>query len=246
MRQPILIIFLLLSTLTVFSQTERPRNLTAFDFKRIHFGFTVGVNVMDLGFTRNYEAEDFVYADLTHLQPGFQVSIVSDLRLNKNWNLRFLPGISFGSREIWFYDYDEINNIVGDPVDIPHVANPVPLGPAFLDFPLHFKYRSVRVNNYRPYLVAGLNFRYDMSAKKPGIYDQDSEEYLKFKRGDLYFEFGFGIDNYLKYFKFAPEIKLAVGLMNMIDPTGRNPHPEFANSIEHAQSFIIMVNFHFE
>ncbi len=85
-----------------------------------------------------------------------------------------------------------------------------------------------------------------MSAKRPGIYDQDSEEYLKFKRGDLYFEFGFGIDNYLKYFKFSPEIKLAVGLMNMIDPTGRNPHAEFANSIEHAQSFIIMVNFHFE
>ena len=246
MRKPILTIFLLLFTLTVFAQKEYPRNLTSFDFKRIHFGFTVGLNLMDLGFTRNYEAEEFLYADLTHLQPGFQVSIVSDLRLSQNWNLRFLPGISFGSREIWFYNYDPVEEVVLDLVEIPHVANPVPLGPAFLDFPLHFKYRSVRVNNYRPYLVAGLNFRYDMSAKKPGFYDQDSEEYLKFKRGDLYFEFGFGVDNYLKYFKFSPEIKVAVGLMNMIDPNGRNPHPEFSNSIEHARSYIIMLNFHFE
>jgi len=244
MRKPILTIFLLLFSLTVFAQKQYPRNLTSFDFKRIHFGFTVGLNVMDVGFTSNYEAEDFVYADLTHLQPGFQVSIVSDLRLSQNWNLRFLPGISFGSREIWFYEYED--GVVRDPVEIPRVANPVPLGPAFLDFPLHFKYRSVRVNNYRPYVVAGLNFRYDMSAKKPGFYDQDSEEYLKFKRGDVYFEFGFGVDNYLKYFKFAPEIKVAVGLMNMIDPKGRIGHPEFSNSIEHARSYIIMLNFHFE
>jgi len=250
MRKPILIILLMLFTLSVFSQVEHPRNLTAFDLKRMHFGFTVGVNMMDMGFTRNYDyepqniGEEFRYADLSHLQPGFQVSIVSDLRLSKNWNLRFLPGISFGSREIWFYDYNDGD--VGDPVEIPRVANPVPLGPAFLDFPLLFKYRSHRVNNYRPYVVGGLNFRYDMSAKKPGVYDADSEEYLKFKRGDLYLEFGFGVDNYLKYFKFAPELKVAVGLMNMIDSEGRTGHKDFAGSIEYARSYIIMLNFHFE
>ena len=244
MRKSFLIISLLLLTLGVSGQVERPRNLTAFDLKRIHFGFTVGVNTMDVGFTRNYAVEDFLYADLSHPLPGFQVSIVSDLRLNKSWNLRFLPGISFGSREIWFYEYN--NGVPGEPVEIPNVDNPVPLGPAFLDFPLHLKYRSHRVNNYRPYLVGGLNFRYDMSAKRPGIYDSESEEYMKFKRGDLYLEFGFGVDNYLRYFKFAPEIKLAIGLMNIIDPDGRTGHPEFANSIQSARSYILMLNFHFE
>jgi hypothetical protein len=244
MRKPILSIFLLLGFLSLFAQVERPRNLPAFDLKRIHFGFTIGLNLMDVGFTRNYDAEDFVYADLSYLQPGFQVSIVSDARINDNWNLRFLPGISFGSREIWFYEYSD--GTVGEAVEIPNVDNPVPLGPAFLDFPLHLKYRSKRVNNYRPYVVGGLNFRYDMSAKKSGVYDSDSNEYVKFRRGDVYFEFGFGVDNYLRYFKFAPEIKVAVGMMNIIDPIGRTGHPEFANSIEYAQSYIIMLNFHFE
>jgi len=244
MRKPFLIIPLLLLSLSVSGQDERPRNLAAFDLKKIHFGFTVGVNTMDVGISRNYAAEDFLYADLSHLLPGFQVSIVSDLRMNKNWNLRFLPGISFGSREIYFYEYS--NGEVGELAEIPRVANPVPLGPAFLDFPLHLKYRSDRDANYRPYLVGGVNFRYDMSAKKPGVYDADSEEYVKFRRGDLYLEFGFGVDTYLRYFKFAPEIKLAVGLMNMIDPNGRTGHPEFANSIESVRSYIIMLNFHFE
>lgn len=244
MRKPFLILFLLLFTLTLSAQEERPRNLSAFDLKRIHFGFTIGLNLMDMGFTRNYDAEGFMYADLSYLQPGFQVSIVSDARINKNWNLRFLPGISFGSREVYFYEY--LDGVVGDPVQLPAVANPVPLGPAFLDFPLHLKYRSKRVNNYRPYVVGGLNFRYDMSAKKSGVYDSDSNEYVKFKRGDLYLEFGFGVDTYLKYFKFAPELKVAVGLANMIDPVGRTGHPEFASSITYARSYIIMLNFHFE
>ena len=244
MRKSILIIPLLLLTLSIFGQEERPRNLTAFDLKRIHFGFTVGVNAMDVGLTRNYVAEDFLYADLSHPLPGFQVSIVSDLRLNENWNLRFLPGISFGSREIYFYEYND--GVPGEVAQMPNVDNPVPLGPSFLDFPLHFKYRSDRVNNYRPYLIGGLNFRYDMSAKRTGVYDSESNEYVKFKRGDLYLEFGFGIDAYLRYFKFAPEIKLAVGMMNMIDRDGRTGHPEFANSIERVRSYIIMLNFHFE
>jgi hypothetical protein len=239
-----LFLLAMLVSLRLHSQEERPRNLPAFDYKRIHFGFTVGFNAMDVGFVRNYEAEDFIYADLSHLQPGFQVSIVSDLRLSKNWNLRFLPGISFGSREIDFYEYDETGQQTGERVRFPDADNPVALGPSFLDFPLHFKYRSERVNNYRPYLVGGINFRYDMSAKKE--YDVESAEYVKFKPADFYLEFGFGVDTYLRYFKFAPEIKVGVGLRNIISDEGREPYPQFVSSIERATSYIVMLNFHFE
>lgn len=226
-----------------FSQEERPRNLTAFDLKRLHFGFTVGFNAMDVGLKRNFQAEDFIYADLSHVLPGFQVSIVSDLRLTKNWNMRFLPGISFGSREIYYYEYDQGQG-TGDLVRIADADNPVALGPSFLDFPFHFKYRSERVNNYRPYLVGGVNFRYDMSAKRE--YDGESSEYVKFKPADFYLEFGFGVDTYLRYFKFAPEIKLAVGLRNILADEGRPPYLQFVESLERVTSYIIMLNFHFE
>jgi hypothetical protein len=244
MKKIPLVFLVLLVSVNLLSQEERPRNLPAFDLKRIHFGFTVGFNAMDLGLVRNYEAEDFIYADLSHLLPGFQVSIVSDLRLSENWNLRFLPGISFGSRELYYYEYDEAGQQMGDLVQNPDADNPVALGPSFLDFPLHFKYRSDRVNNYRPYLVGGINFRYDMSAKRE--YDGESSEYVKFKPADFYLEFGFGVDTYLRYFKFAPEIKLAVGLRNIIADEGRPPYPQYVASIDRATSYIIMLNFHFE
>ncbi|MFH0756231.1 MAG: porin family protein [Bacteroidota bacterium] len=240
-RIPLLLVFLVVSA-QVISQEEKARNLPAFDLKRLHFGFTVGLNVMDLGIKRNYDADPFLYADISNVQPGFQVSIVSDLRLSENWNLRFLPGISFGSREIAFYDYS--GNGQGVLAEYGDAVNPVPLGPSFLDFPLLVKYRAHRMNNYRPYLVGGLNFRYDMSAKKD--FDSESLEYLKFKPADFYLEFGFGVDNYLKYFKFSPEIKLAVGFNNILTDEGRPPHFEFVNSIERVTSYIIMLNFHFE
>jgi len=242
MKRFSLLLLVLLIASGAMAQVERPRNLPAFDQKRLHFGFTVGLNTMDVGFVRNYEADNFIYADVSHVLPGFQVSIVSDLRLDKNWNLRFLPGISFGSRELYFYEYAEQNQ--GGIVQINDADNPVALGPSFLDFPLHFKYRSDRVNNYRPYLVGGLNFRYDMSAKRE--YDGESDEYVKFKPADIYLEFGFGVDTYLRYFKFAPEIKLAVGLRNIIANEGRPPYMQFVNSIDRATSYIIMLNFHFE
>ncbi len=243
MRPPLFTLALLFLMSAVYGQVERPRNLSAFDLKPLHFGFTIGFNAMDLGFVRNYQADQFVYADLDKVLPGFQVSIVSDLRLNRNWNLRFLPGISFGSREIVFYE-DPRTSPGSALVELPEVDNPVRLGPSNLDFPLHLKYRSKRSNNYRPYLVGGLNFRYDMSAKKE--YDGESDEYLKFKPADLFLEFGFGIDTYLRYFKFAPEIKLAVGLRNILADEGRMPHPEFVNSLSRVNSYMVMLNFHFE
>ena len=242
-KLPLFLLIFLVPAIS-FSQEERPRNLPAFDLKRLHFGFTVGLNTMDLGIRRNYEAENFVYADVSRILPGFQVSVVSDLRLNDNWNLRFLPGISFGSREVSYYEYDQLNGQRAEMVRISNVDNPVALGPSFLDFPLHFKYRSSRVNNYRPYLVGGLNFRYDMSAKQE--YDGDSNQYVKFKPADLYVEFGFGVDTYLRYFKLAPEIKLAMGLRNIINDEGRPPHVQFVESIDRVTSYIVMINFHFE
>ena len=84
-----------------------------------------------------------------------------------------------------------------------------------------------------------------MAAKK--AYDADSNQYLRFKPADLYLEFGFGVDAYLKYFKFSPEIKFAVGLANIIaDEGGRAPYPQFVNSINRATSYLVMINFHFE
>lgn len=237
----------------LFAQHEKPRNLPNYDYKVLRFGFTVGLNMMDMGIQRNYDAADFVYADVDPKLPdglGFQVNAIADLRLADSWNLLFTPGIQLNSREVDFYNYNAGSQDPFVPADENNVSNPAFLGPAYLDFPLMLRYRSVRTNNVRPYLVSGLAFRYDLAGKKPGHFREIKEtgEFnpIRFSRGELFYEIGFGLDNYSQYFKFAPEIRFAVGLLDISDQNGYEGVDNWAESISSARSFLVMLNFHFQ
>jgi hypothetical protein len=234
-RVTAIFLFILLFTSVLTAQEKRPRNLPAFDHKKLHWGFTVGLNSMDYSIRRNTAEPGYLHADVVGFQPaGFQVNIVSDLRLSDYWNLRFLPGINLGSRQFVYYDPESWE-----------VDRKMTLGSSFLDFPLLLKYRSERVNNYRPYVVGGTSYRIDMSAR--GDYQPDEPDRILIKRSDVYLEVGFGIDHYLQYFKYSTELKLAMGLRNMMvtdKPFASEPY--YANSILGLRSFLVMLNFHFE
>lgn len=244
MRRTAALLGLVLLGQVLFSQTDKPRNLASFDYKRLHWGFTVGLNSMDYSIKRNTAAPGYVHADVMGFQPaGFQVNIVSDLRLTDYWNLRFLPGINLGSRNVYFFD-----PTTWEPVQIVTPQGDkdfITMGSSFLDFPVLLKFRSERVNNYRPYVIGGLSYRLDMSARKQ--YDGEEDDRFLVKKGDVYLEAGFGIDNYLQFFKFSTEIKVAMGLRNLMITDFPYPSEEyFANSINGLRSFLVMVNFHFE
>ena len=234
MKKHLAILFLLSLTLHSFGQTSKVQNHPGYDYKWIHFGFMVGLNTMDFGFTRPLQDSSVYFADVSRPRPGFQVSIVSDLRLGDRLSLRFLPGITFGSREFSFYANDDSQTLISQQT----------VESNFLDFPLLIKYKSWRVNNYRPYLVGGINVRYDMAARK------DYEEggpYVRLHPLDFYLEFGVGIDFFLQYFKFSPEIKVSAGLRDVLvhDPAGF-PYDKYANSIKRLNSYLVMLCFYFE
>jgi len=211
------------------AQVARVQNNPDYDFKLIHFGFTVGLNTMDFGIRRPLNTD--LFADVSSISPGFQVSIVSELRLGNYFSLRFLPGITFGQRTLNFY----VDSVFD--TDMQLESN-------FLDFPLLIKYKSKRVNNYRPYFVAGPNIRYDLAARKD--YEEGSDVYVRLKPFDVYFEIGFGIDFYLQYFKFSPELKLSVGFRDMLVGDPAAGFPEYVDSIDRLNSYVVMLCFHFE
>jgi hypothetical protein len=250
MQRPTFILLLLLLNVGIDAQVERPRNLPAFDYKMLHWGFTVGLNSMDFAIDRNVSAPGYVHADVIGFQPaGFQVNVVSDLRLSDFWNLRFLPGLNLGSRQFVYFDPAnwEERLLLPSPSEDP---NPyaMTLQSSFLDFPLLLKYRSVRVNNYRPYVIGGISYRLDMSARGArGSFDGESDNQILLKKNDLYLEVGFGIDQYLKYFKYSTELKLAMGLRNMmVEDKFRDSQKQYVESISGLRSFLVMLNFHFE
>ena len=106
------------------------------------------------------------------------------------------------------------------------------------------KYKGDRLNNVRPYLITGLNFRDDLAGKKE--FDDDKPIYIRLKRPDLYYELGAGLDFYLTWFKLSVEIKMSNGLFNVIADERASGHEQFRNSIEKMKSQMWIVAFHFE
>lgn len=229
------------------AQVAKVQNKPGYDYKWIHFGFMVGLNTMDFGFTRpDLTPDSMLFADVSAPVPGFQVSIVSDLRMGERLTLRFLPGITFGTRNLSFYDYDATakKSVFVSKQNVE--SN-------FLDFPLLVKYKSQRVNNYRPYFIGGVSMRYDMASRKE--YDGESGIHVRLKPMDFYLEGGFGIDFFLQYFKFAPEIKVSVGFRDVLvhDPdiiiVPGAPvvnYGTYVYSIDRLQSYLVMLCFNFE
>ena len=84
-------------------------NLRSFDEQKLHFGFLIGFNTTDFriyqsGLRTPENGETARYAEMLKMTPGINLGIVSNLRLTKNLDLRFLPGIGFSQRDLSFID----------------------------------------------------------------------------------------------------------------------------------------------
>jgi hypothetical protein len=218
----------------IYGQKLKPKNASWYDDKYLHFGFTLGFNAMDFRITpsQQYFSVDSLFPDVSKLNPGINIQIVTNARLSDHFDVRFLPGVSFGQRVIRYY------------------RNQVPyndgqkLESSFLEFPLLVKFKGERLNNVRPYVIGGLNYRYDLAGKKE--YDDEKPVYLRLKRPDLYYEAGAGMDFYLTYFKLSIELKLSTGMGNVLVMEPAPRHPEYFNAIEKLKSQIWILSFHFE
>jgi hypothetical protein len=115
---------------------------------------------------------------------------------------------------------------------------------SYLEFPLLLKYKGDRLNNVRPYVIGGINFRYDLAGKR--AYDDAKPIYIRIKRPDLYYEAGAGLDFYLTYFKLSVEVKMSNGLRNVMVKEAAPGHPEYVHAIDKIKSQIWILAFHFE
>ncbi len=218
----------------MYAQKAKVKNDPAYDKKPLHFGFTVGLNTMDFGVAVSKSAylDTTLFVDVPSLRPGFNINIVSNLRLNDYFDLRFLPGIGFGQRNLVYYH------------DRKKVGIEQKIESSFLEFPLVVKYKATRINNFRPYLLGGVDYRIDLAARKE--YDPEEDLYLRLRRSDIYYEVGFGIDFYLKYFKFSTEVKLATGVRDILVDDPNSQYPEYAQAIGRMRSNLLILSFHFE
>ncbi|MDR1610584.1 MAG: PorT family protein [Candidatus Symbiothrix sp.] len=191
--------FLLLSNL-LLAQTLKVRNQPYGDYKLYHFGITVGLNFQDMLLTNSGltdENGETWYGTIPNYSPGFTVGLVADLYLNPYMNLRFTPMLCFGDKEFEFVE------------PATKVSFKTNVRSNYLMAPLDLKIRSMRLNNYRPYVLAGVYSAIDLGRKK--------DDPVLLKQMDYGLSIGLGCDFYLPFVKVIPEIRFCFGLSDILE-----------------------------
>jgi len=208
-----------------------------YDDKFLHLGFSLGINSMDYSLTpsRDMLFADTVYA-VNHVgSPGFSIGIVTDLKIFENLNFRFVPTMDFGARSLEYKmrDFDE------DTVSF--YTYRMNYSSIYLNFPLLLKLRAKRINNYRPYMIGGVSFKYDIDARRAKE-KNDGNDVIIMKAADYFIEVGGGVDFYLPYFRFATEVKMCFGFNNILQPD----NSEFTSTLSKIRTKMLVISLLFE
>jgi len=229
----ILIFFFVSVAFSSYSQRhKKPQNLPRYDFKKIHFGFTLGINSLNFHINKNNDflINDTLLTMLAEDQKGFNLGIVSNLRLGRYTDLRFIPTLVFGER-ILNYKFNDQSNLTLQDKRIESTL---------IDFPISLKYKSARYNNFRTYVICGIKYSLDIASQSE--IDDEGQEIVKLNNHDLMIEGGFGIDFYLQYFKFSPQIKLSHGIINVLS----KDNTLYTETINNLKTTSWMLSFTFE
>lgn len=205
------ILFVLVLSLGFAQRNPVTQNYRKFDKKLIHFGFMLGVNTADFStrYKPNMLTEYNTYSIENKSQPGFQLGIISSLKVGTPLiRLRFVPSLSFQERVLNYSYYEE-----NDEGEIELVEEEQRIGSTNLDFPLMFKFRTKRYNNFAAYAIMGAQYTLDLQSQEDAA-QKFADPFIKIKRDDIQGQVGAGFDFFLPFFKFGIELKLSHGLIN--------------------------------
>jgi len=209
----IIVLGLILSAGLKIHAQDNPRyvavNLPGFDQRKYHFGFTIGLNRSDFTIHRTNDTQyrdSLLTLENTSL-PGFILGIVSTYRFTKNVAVRFIPSLSFQDRKL---------NYTFETTDSTGVFYEKIVESTFVEFPVLFKFRTNRIGNFAAYTILGGKYMIDMSSKKDVESIALKDLVVKTKKNQLAAEVGFGMDFFLPYFKFGIELKMGIGVSNVL------------------------------
>ncbi len=185
---------------SLFAQKDRVNYLPNFDKKKLHYGFYLGVNQND--FKIDYKTSNYANANISvTATSGFNVGLIADLRLHKNINVRFEPGLISNTKTLAFTHINSKQDSIRE------------IGSTYLHIPFVFKFSTDRMDNVRPFLLAGVSYDYNFSSNQRNANDNSGGEF-RMKTHNFMYEVGIGIDIYLYFFKFSPSIRGVFAMNN--------------------------------
>jgi Outer membrane protein beta-barrel domain len=209
-------------------KTVIKKNLPSHDLKPMHYGFYLAANISryTLEHSPEFIQKKAFSAINPQFGPGFTIGFVLNKRLTNFVDARLLPGVGFYSRPVAF------SNAAGDSTGSQQ------LGSTAIEFPLLFKFKSLRRGNVRMYFIGGAKASIDVGNKKKA----NESTGLVVNSEDLAIEYGVGLDLFYPFFKFAPELRFSHGLVERFAP-GTNP---YSRNVQGLRSHTVTLYLNFE
>ena len=238
----IVVFFFLSSLLNGYAQRSKNifskdpiLNLENFQKQRIHFGFFLGFNSYDFKIDYKTVVPDIQVQKTT----GFNVGLVTDLRLQEYINLRFEPGLFYSKRNL---NYDE-SYFTTTPVPFTSSNRLREVNSTYINFPLLLKFSSLRTGNIRPFITGGASATLNLSSNAKSK-DDNLENHFRVKSWTTNYELGFGIDLFSEYFIFSPSIRGVFGLNDELI-RDKDPNSPWTGNIESMKTRAVFINFTF-
>jgi hypothetical protein len=109
-----------------------------------------------------------------------------------------------------------------------------------LGFPAHVKFLSDRINNFRVYMLGGINYQYDLASNSSA---RKAQNLVKLTPSDMSVEGGIGFQFYFPVFILSPELKISEGIKNV---HSRDPSLQYSNVIDKLKTRMIVFSLIFE
>ncbi len=203
-------------------------NLENEDKALLNWGYFLGFNQYDFKFNYKNDLQDI----LVNKTVGFNVGLIGELRLNEFFDLRFEPGLYYGSRTLGFPGFSEENDAIRE------------VKSTYINFPLLLKASTKRLGNWKPFLVGGVSASMNLGSNEASL-DDNSSGTFRMKKQVFNYELGFGIDFYTEYFKFSPSIRGVFAITDELIPDN-DPSSPWTGNIDALRTRGVFVNFTFE
>ncbi len=195
------------------------------DDKPYHFGINLGVNKSHFSFTHHplFLERDSIMDVESVNSTGINLAWLVNVRVADHFDVRLHPlDLTFSEKAFLYQEKYTPDTTASKKVQS-----------ITLSFPVHLKFSSDRIGNFKVYTIAGGKFDYDLASNAGA---QKAEDLIKLNRSDLSVEVGMGFHLYFPYFVLTPEIKLSSGLMNL---HSRDADLRYSNVIDKINSKMI-------
>ena len=246
-RKTITTLLLALTAICLQAQERTVQNRPYTDLRAFHFGVLVGTHLQDvelnnvgpqtLTYEDGTETTKLVSCDQDNWNAGFTVGVLGEARISDHFAFRLAPAMYFGTRHYTFINQtDKLE-------DGTNIRQQQSMKCVYISAACDLIFAAKRFNNHRPYIMAGINPMLNLSG--------NSEDYLQFKKTDVYLELGLGCDFYLPFFKLRPELKFMFGLGNVLDKEHSGKLQDksmfpYAKSVDEAKTKMVALTFYFE